>query len=459
MATPETRSDYEIPAELSSGQMLSAADDGWDVARQAWNLAVDQRPELVALPSNVEEVAATIGFARQNGLRVAVQGTGHNAAPLGELDGTVLMRMGRFGEIEIDADSRRARVGAGVLWGDVTPGVSEHGLAALAGSSIDVGVVGYTLGGGLSWLGRRHGLAANSVTAVELVSAEGETVRAEGEREPDLFWALRGGGGSFGAVTAIEFDLYPVEALYAGMLAFPWERSGEVLEAWRSWVDTTPDEVTSVGRIMQFPPFEEVPEMVRGRQFAIVEAAYLGDEEGGAELIAPLRELGPELDTFAAVPPAALSHLHMDPEHPVPGFGDHRMLGALPAEAIEAMVGVAGHVSGSPLLSVELRQLGGALGRDAEGGGALPALDGEFAMFAVGIAADAQMMAATSDHVAKVKEALAPWDAGRAYLNFSEHPVDTATLFRDDAYRRLREVKAAWDPGNLFMGNHEVDPA
>jgi FAD/FMN-containing dehydrogenase len=450
--------DYASLQSELAGEVVTPVDEGWDGARQAWNLAVDQRPEAVAIPASAEDVAATVRFAAANGLRVAPQGTGHNARPFGDLTGTILMRMQRLDEIEVDAENRRARVGAGVLWGAVTPLTSEHGLAPLSGSSIDVGVVGYTLGGGLSWLGRKHGLAANHVISIEAVLADGRTVRADRDSEPDLFWALRGGGGSFAAVTAIEFELFPVDALYAGMLAFPWERAAEVLEAWRQWLPSTPDEATTVGRIMQFPPFEEVPEMVRGRQMVIFEMAYLGDEQSGAELIAPLRELGPEIDTFAAVPPAALSHLHMDPEHPVPGFGDHRMLGDLSAEAIETLVDVAGAESGSPLLSVELRQLGGALARDEEGC-ALPALDGSFAMFGVGIAADPEMMTATSGHVAKVKAAMEPWDAGRFYSNFTEEDGDCARFFRENDYRRLRQVKAAYDPGDLFRANHQIPPA
>ena len=439
-----------------NGQFVTPADDGFDAARTAWNLAVDQRPEAVAIPADVADVREIVRFAREAGLRIAVQGTGHNAPAYGSLSGSILVKTSDLSGFEIDAGARTARAGAATLWGEVTPQTSELGLAPMAGSSIDVGVVGYTLGGGLSWLGRKHGLACNHVSAIELVNAAGEEVRADADNEPDLFWALRGGGGSFGLVTAIEFRLHEVPELYAGMLAFPWERAAEVLETWRGWLPSTPEEVTSVGRIMQFPPFPEVPEMVRGRKLAIIEAAYLGDEASGAELVAPLRELGAELDTFAAVPPVALSRLHMDPEQPVPGSGDHRMLGELPAEAIEAMVDAAGHESGSPLLSVELRQLGGALGRPDPAGGALDSLPGEFALFAVGIAADPGMRAATEGHLPVVCEAMAPWTADNLYANFTERPVDVSALFSADAARRLGEVKAACDPDGLFRGNHDI---
>src|SRR3712207_1785403 len=166
--------------------------------------------------------------------------------------------------VSIDPDARVARVAAGAIWIEVVKAAAEHGLAALAGSSPDVGVVGYTLGGGLSWLARKHGIGANQVAAVELVTADGRLVRADRENEPDLFWAVRGGGGAFGVVTAIEFNLFPITEVYAGILWFPVERAIEVLNAWRAWTSDLPDEMTSVGRILQFPPIPAFPEEIRG---------------------------------------------------------------------------------------------------------------------------------------------------------------------------------------------------
>src|SRR5687767_10118689 len=187
-----------------TGHAVTPADPEWDVARQAWNLAVDQRPAIVALPESADDVVAVVRYARAHGLRIAAQGTGHNAGPLGPLDGTVLVKTSRMRGVTVDPDARTVRVDAGVLWQEATNAAAEHGLAALAGSSPDVGVVGYSLGGGISWLARKHGIGANQVTAIELVTADGRFVRADAENEPDLFWALRGGGGAFGVVTAIE---------------------------------------------------------------------------------------------------------------------------------------------------------------------------------------------------------------------------------------------------------------
>ena len=206
--------------------------------------------------------------------------------------------------VTIDAAARRARVEAGALWMDVTAPAAEHGLAALAGSSPDVGVVGYTLGGGLCWLSRalrpgrqpRHGDRARRPPAASRSAPTRES-------HPDLFWALRGGGGSFGVVTAIEIELFPIETVYAGVMFWPQERAREVLQAWREWTEPFPDEIVSVGRILNPPPLPEVPEPVRGKKFVVVEAIYLGEEAEGAELIEPLRALGPAMDTFARSPP------------------------------------------------------------------------------------------------------------------------------------------------------------
>src|SRR5499425_3136185 len=334
--------DLDALRAAIAGQVFVPGEAGYDQARQAWNLAVDQRPAVVVEAGSAADVAQAVRFARARGVRIAPQGTGHGAGPLEPLDGAMLLRTTRMRKVHIDPAARTARAEAGAVWQDVTVPAAEHGLAGLAGSSPNVGVAGYTLGGGLGWLARRYGLAANSVTAAELVTPDGDPVRADAGHEPDLFWAIRGGGGSVGVVTALEMRLYPVRELYAGVLFFPIERSAEVLHTWRAWTDTVPDEVTSIGRILRFPPLPEVPEALRGRAFALVEAAYLGDAAAGADLIGPLRGLGPELDTFAMVPAPALQQLHMDPAQPVPAEGDGEFLADLPAAAIDALLDLAG---------------------------------------------------------------------------------------------------------------------
>jgi FAD/FMN-containing dehydrogenase len=219
---------------LASEGIHLPGDDGDDRARTTWSLAVDLRPAAVAFPKDAREVAAVIRTAASAGLRVAPLGTGHNAHPLGDLTGSILMRMSKMAQIKIDADARRARVQAGDVWQPVVEEAGRHGLAALHGSSLDTGVVGYLLGGGISWYARSLGLAANSVTAVELVTADGSLVRADAGHEAELLWAVRGGGGAnFGVVTAIEFALQPIKTAYAGMLVWDLRDAHQVLSRWR----------------------------------------------------------------------------------------------------------------------------------------------------------------------------------------------------------------------------------
>jgi hypothetical protein len=396
-----------------AGDVVTPGDPGWDSARAAWALAVDQRPAAVALPASAQDVVAIVNFARIHGLRVAPQGTGHNAHPLEDsLGSSILLKTKRMRRVEIDAQNRRARIEAGAVWQEVTVPAAEHGLAALAGSSPDVGVVGYTLGGGHSWLGRRHGLAANNVRTIEVVTADGRYLRADHGCDPDLFWALRGGGGSFGVVTALEIELLPITHVFAGALFFPQDRAREVLQAWRAWIQQTlPDEISSVGRVLNVPPFPDVPEPLRGRSFVVLEAIYIGDEADGVSLVAPLRELGPEIDSMAMIPAPALSYVHMDPEHPVASKGDGMLLSELPPEAVDALVNAATGDAGSALLSVEVRQLVGAIARSGPDHGALAAIDAPYPMYAVGALPTAELSPVVLAQVNGVKHALSPWSS------------------------------------------------
>ena len=450
-------------AELRScvaGDVVFPGDPNWDEARRAWNLAADQHPGVVVYAESAEDVAAVVSFARMRGYRVAPQGTGHNAAGLGQLDAeTILLKTERMRSVEVDANGARVRAGAGVIWQEVVDAAAEHGLAALHGSSHDVGVVGYSLGGGIGWYARRFGMAANSVLAVELVTADGGIVRADAETEPELFWAIRGGGGSFGIVTAIELALLPIAEVYAGAMFWPIERATEVLTAYAAWADSLPDEVSTAGRVMQFPPFPDVPEPLRGKAFAIVEAVVIADEAHGAELVAPMRALEPAMDTVALVPAPSITALHMDPPHPVPGAGDGTMLREVTAETVAAMVAAAGVGAGSPLISVELRQLGGALARRAPGHGAAASLEGAYALYAVGMAPTPQAVDAVHAHTEGLLHALAPWTAERTYFNFTERRVDQRELHDADTLARLRAVKAEVDPDELFRVVHPVRPA
>ena len=441
-----------------AGRAVLPGDPDWDAARAAFNLTLDARPEAVVYAASEDDVSAVVRLAAERGLNVAVQGSGHGAAARPSLEGTILLRMDAMTGVALDPAARTVRVRAGTPWADVAALADEHRLAGLAGSSPEVCVTGYTLGGGIGWLARRHGLAANSVVAADVVVADGSVVRADAESHPDLFWALRGGGGSFGVVTALELALHPAPDLYAGVLFWPFERADEVLHAWREWVPSVPDELTSVGRLLQFPPVPDLPEFLRGQSFAVIEAAFLGPQAEGEALLRPLRELGPAMDNVAAIAPSGLGAVHMDPPEPVPYAGDGGLLEALPAAAVDALVRAAGPGSGSPLLSVEVRQLGGALGRAEPGNGALAALADPFAFFGVGFAPTPEAGQAVERQLGMVFEALAPWVAERTYMNFAESRVDPARLFDEAALRRLVEVRSTYDPSGIFVPNHPLTP-
>jgi FAD/FMN-containing dehydrogenase len=455
-----TTSQLSDLVSMLEGEVVLPEDARFDEARRAWNLAIDQRPAAVAFAESPQDVSAAVLFARESGLRIAAQGTGHNAGPLGPLRDTILLKTDRMRGIEIDPVNRTARVEAGVLWVEVVQAAARHGLAALAGSSPNVGVVGYSLGGGISFLARKYGLAANRVRAIELVTADGRPVRTDRDNEPDLFWALRGGGGSFGVVTAIEFELLPVREAYAGILWYPIERGREVLQTWRELTDSEqlPDELFTIGRFLNLPPIPEIPDEIRGQSFAVVEVYHVGDPAQADQLLAPLRALGPINDTIAAVPMTALSPIHMDPEQPVPYAGDGLLIDRLPTDALDTFVEVAGASAQFPLMSIELRHLGGELRRPRPDHGALASVDGDYLMFAIGMVPASELEAPVRTQVQAVKDALGPWASTHMYLNFAETQREAGTFWTEQAYHRLRRIKAAVDPHNIIRANHPISP-
>lgn len=431
-------------------------EDGWEDARRAWNMAADQHPAAVAHPETADDVVAAVRFARSRGLRVAAQCTGHAAAELDPLDDALLVRTANLRELEIDPEARRARVGAGLQWGEVAAAAAAHGLAGPAGSSGTVGVVGYTLAGGNGWLGRRHGLACNGVSAVELVSADGELRRVDAASDPELFWALRGGGGNFGVVTAIEFALHPIAEVEMGFLLWPVDRAPEVLHAWWETTAGLPEEVSTIGRIFNLPPLEELPPFLRGRELVVVEVADIrgpGELDG---LLAPLRALGPEMDTVAPAPAPALGTLHMDPEDPAPATFDGGLLAEVTGGTLDAIVDLMAPGSGSPLLSIELRQLGGALASAPDGAGAISHLDAEGIVFGVGISPVPPAVAAVRGALDEMNAALAPWTADRALPNFAGRRRGPVDFYGEAGAQRLAEARAAVDPEGMFRAPQPV---
>ncbi len=440
------------------GRVATPSDPDWDEARLAWNLVADQRPEAVAFADSAGDVAAVVGFAAKHDLRVAAQGTGHGAGPLAPLDGTILLKTSRMRGVEVDPDSRTARLEAGVLSLELGEAAGEHGLCGMPGSSPDVGTVGYTLGGGLSWLARRYGFACNRVEAIELVTAEGESRTVDADNDEDLFWALRGGGGGYAVVTALRVRLEPIPDIYAGALLYPAELGADAVRAYRDWAAGVPDEITSVVRFVTPPDIPDVPEPLRGTPMLTIDGACIGSEEEGRAAIAPLRELGePIMDTFAQIPAAGLSHIHMDPEQPVPGVGDGFTLRELPDEAIEAWVGMTGDGSGMPLLLSEIRHLGGALGRPADGSGALSKIDAGFVLYSVGMPMTPELAEAIPSFLDRLEQTMEPWKGEGAYFNFSEKQVPVQEILPAETCERLGEVKRKWDPDGRIVANHGVE--
>jgi FAD/FMN-containing dehydrogenase len=440
----------------SQARMVLPGDADWDQARQTFNLLLDQRPEAIAFPADEREVAAAIAFARERGLQVAPQATGHNAGPLGSLEQTMILNTSALTGVTIDPAARRVRVGAATKWEKVTPRLSELGLAALHGSSPDVGIVGYSLGGGIGWLARKHGMQANAVTAVEQVTADGHLVRADAVHEPELFWGLRGGGGNFGVVTAIEFAVQPVRELYAGAMFFGLDQSAEVLHAWTELLPSLPEELTSWAGVLHLPPLPELPAELRGGSFVTVKAAFLGEEAAGRELLASIRRLGPRIDTFAMQPPAGLSELAMDPADPLPFRLTHSLLDELSPAAIEEVARVAG--AGSALALVEFRHMSGALARREPDAGARATLPGNVCMLALGAVPGPAAEGAVLAGLESVDAAVAPNRVGD-YANFVEEPADVEAFFDQETWQRLRRVKGLYDPADLFRANHPIPPA
>ena len=440
---------------LCGGAVHLPGDPGYDLARTPWAVQVQQRPAAVAYPAFPDEVGEVLRAAAAAGLNVATQGTGHGAAPLeGRLGSAVLLRTSAMADLSIDVARRTARVGAGVLWGDLCEAAGAHGLAALHPSSPDVGVVGYSLGGGVSWYARRHGLQSNAVTAVEVVLADGTFVRATADADAELFWALRGGGAPLGVVTALEFDLLPLETVVAGFLAWDVSRAEEVMSAWARWCADAGDEATTSLRLLRVPDLEVVPADLRGRSLVVVDGAVLGEDDCGAAAFAGLRALRPEVDTVGRVPAASLVRLHLDPEGPSPGYASSLLVDDLPDAAIGTVLDTVGPGSGSELTVAELRQLGGALRRTPDGAGALDRLEGGFLALGIGIHEDPAGMEQHRADASRLLGALAPWASGRQYLAMQDQLTDSRKALSSDAHARVSAIRASVDPDGLFVAQH-----
>lgn len=444
--------------ESMHGEILTPADFGYDAARTPWNLAVEQQPAVVAMVTGEDDVIAVVNFARKQGFGIAVQGTGHGISAA--CDGGVLVNTSRMKGVVVNPVRRTARVKAGGIWSEVIREAQRFGLAPLSGSSPDVGVVGYTLGGGAGWLARRYGYAADSLRAVDIVTAEGWLELASDTSNSDLFWALRGGGGNFGIVTALEFNLYPVLRVYGGGIFYPMEQAREILTLYREWVRTVPDMLTSRVAMIQVPPFPSFPPQIRGRWVIAVQACLLGTEAEGEELLRPLRQVpGRLLDTFRLMPYTETGSIANDPKDRRALWIGTEMLSDISPELIAQLTATVG--AGDSLLRVvEIRQMGGAISKLAEDASAVGHRQAAFWMNAIAASPNLNDAAAAAEEIARARDAARPYATGGVLLNglerSSAHRVPSA--YSSENYGRLMAVKRKYDPGNLFRFNLNIPP-
>jgi FAD binding domain len=438
------------------GQVALPGDPYWeDETRLGWTRSVDQRPIAVVTIREEEDVAAAVRWAAHNGLSVSAQPFGHGATTA--LNGAVILRTQALQGISIDAAARTARVGAGVGWGDLLNALGEHGLAALAGSSTGPSVVGYTLGGGLSWFGRSHGLAAHNVMSFDIVDATGDRRVVTAGCDPDLFWALRGGGGDFAIVLSMEIALFPAAQLYGGRMLWPVEMAFPVLHAFRDITENAPDELTVWAHFLQFPPIAEIPEPLRGGAFISVDVAYLGAAADGAALLAPLDAIPAKLlHTLGMMSIADLGTILAEPTEPTATTEMSGLLSSLDDEAIESLITLAGKGSRSPLVGVQLRHLGGAFTRATEADGPSGALTEPYSLFAIGVPFSPEGFVDAEISFARLTAALNDNLSGRTFFNMLSADDNPGRAFSPAALQRLQTIKQTVDPNGVLVSNRPV---
>jgi len=433
------------------GQVILPGDAEYDEARKVWNGMIDRRPALIARCQGVADVSKAVRFAREQHLPLAIRGGGHNVAGAGTCDGGLVIDLSAMRGVQVDSERQTARVEPGATWKDFDEEAQRYGLATTGGLVSSTGVAGFTLGGGVGWLVRKHGLACDNLLAAEVVTADGQVVRASADEHADLLWGLRGGGGNFGVVTSFEFALHPVPTVVGGLVAHPLPRAREVLRFYRDFIATAPDELTTVAI------FATTPE---GHQIIGIAACYAGPVEQGEEVVRPLKEFGPPvMDMMGPAPYTALQQAN-DPTAPagLHNYWKATYLQDLSDEAIDAVIEYAEKAT-SPLSMVHIHQLGGAMNRVAADATAFANRDSGFVVNILGVwptpgADDAAHM----DWVRGLFTALQPYAHG-AYINFlGDEGQDRVRAAYGANYARLVALKNAYDPTNLFRLNQNIPP-
>ncbi|MEU9818111.1 FAD-binding oxidoreductase [Pseudonocardia alni] len=442
-------------AELAAavaGPVLGPSDPGREQEVGGFNLAHVPTPAVVVGATGEHDVAAAVRWAAAQGMRVAVQATGHGLT--GDLDDVVLVSTRRMTELAVDPVARRARVGAGVRWRAVLDAAAPHGLAPLCGSSSGVGVVGYTTGGGLGPLGRRHGFAADHVTRFGVVTADGVARTVDAGSDPDLFWAVRGGRESFGVVTWMEFGLVEQPRFHGGGIFFDGDDAPRLLHAWREWAPGLGEDTSTSVALLALPPDPALPAELRGRFVVHLRFTHLGTADEGEALLAPMRAVAaPLLDGVGELPWAAVDAVHSDPTDPMPVWDRGAVLDSLPADAVDAVLAEAGPDSSSPLVLVELRLLGGALSRPAAVPNAVAGRHGAVSLYCLGVPAGPEAAVQVPARAAALLDAVAPWTrGGLVNLAGQAAPGTVAGYWDDDTRLRLAALKRRVDPEGVFGG-------
>ncbi|MGY1824179.1 FAD-binding oxidoreductase [Geodermatophilus sp. SYSU D00079] len=452
--------DVEALRSRVHGPVYTAGDEGIAAEVAAWNVAVRHTPAVAVGATCAADVAAAVTWAAAHGLPVAVQATGHG--PVRNADGTVFVSTRRMQGVTVDPVRRTARVEAGVKWEKVLTAAAEHGLTGLCGSSSDVGVVGYTVGGGMGSLGRRYGFAADSVVAFDIVTADGALRTVCAESEPELFWAVRGGKGNFGIVTSLEFELVPVGSIVGGGIFFAAEDAAAVLHAFRVWAPALPEEVGTSIAVLRLPPLPDLPEPLRGQTVVHLRYAYCGDDPAeGERLVAPMRAAGRVLLGFIGpLLTTEMDAVHMDPKDPMPGWEKGMLLAELTEQTVDAFLAAAGPQVEVPLVMAELRLMGGALARQPQSPNAVAGRDAAWSVMVLGPAVPE--LADVLPHVGRgVLAALAPWAAPGCMVNFLGDvagPAEVAAAYPPAVAERLLALKQAVDPDGVFSTGYALDP-
>ena len=446
-----------------SGQQLAPGDDGYDRSRSVFNGMIDRSPSLIATCRSAEDVAAAIAWARASDLPISVYGGGHSVQGSAVLDGGLCVDLRGLRDVVVDPEAATAQVGGGCTWGELDAATQEHGLAVTGGRVSTTGVGGLALGSGSGWLERRLGFTCDNLIEAQVVTADGQIVTASETEHPDLFWALRGGGGNFGVVTRFTLRLHPVGPLvFGGMLMYPAPMGAAVLRNFRDFVATAPDEVGGGVAFITAPPIEMVPEPARGKPAVGVIVAWTGPLEQAEAVLAPLLTFGPPV--FAHVGPmpyVALQRMLDDANpHGMQNYWTADFFDELPDEAVETLVPLA-TAPVSPLSQVIIVPGGGAIARVPEDATAFGERQARFNIHYLSMWPDPADSEANIAHTRALAAALKPWTTGAVYLNFigDEGQDRIESSFGETKLARLREIKATWDPDNVFRHNQNIPPA